>query len=150
MKIGGREVTRNIQVLVLPRPEGDLVIKAQAVAVNEDFDALVPKPTAPGIRTKDGFKQDEEDTDYLKAVEKRDALFWDYLCLRSLEPSEIEWEKVDLNKPGTWDKWQDEMIEAGLSQTEVNLIQKCVMQANALDEEKLEQARESFLRGQGQ
>lgn len=150
MKIGGTEVTRSVEVLVLPRTDGDIIIRAQSVSISDDFNALVPRPTAPGIRTKDGFKSDTEDSDYLKAVDRRDNMYWDYLCLRSLEPSEIEWEKVDLNKPETWCKWQAELMEAGLAETELNHIQRCIMQANALDEKKLERARESFLHGQDQ
>jgi len=70
-----------------------------------------------------------------------------YMVLKSLEPSDIEWEKVNAADPSTWLGWQDELKEAGISQTELNRIIVCVMQANALDEDKLKEAREVFLRG---
>jgi hypothetical protein len=150
MKIGGKPVTKCVEVLVLPRVDGDLVIKAEAVAINEEFNAMVPMPTPPSVRTKEGRRDDTEDTNYLDALERREALRWDYMCLKSLAPSEIEWDEIDLSKPSTWLGWEKELLEAGLSEVEVNRISGCVMAANALDERKLKDARESFLHGQDQ
>ena len=150
MKIGGRPVTRCIEILVLPRTDGDLIIKAQSVSINKEFDALVPEPIAPSVRTKDGKKEDLEDVSYLQAIDRRDSMRWDYMILRSLEPSNIEWETVDLDKPNTWAGWKDEMTASGLSDIEVNRVQGAVMSACSLDEDKLKEARDSFVLGQGQ
>jgi hypothetical protein len=150
MKIGGKPVTKCIEILVLPRVDGDLIIKAEAVAINDEFNALCPEPQAPSVRTKDGKKDDLEDPDYLKAVDKRSVARWDYMCIKSLAPSEIEWDKVNLSQPITWNGWKQELLDAGLSEIEVGRIQGAVQAANSLDEDKLKEARDSFVRGQDQ
>jgi hypothetical protein len=71
------------------------------------------------------------------------------MCLKSIEPSQIEWETVDMDKPTTWPKWVDELQENGLSEVEVGRIINAVLAANSLDEKKIEEARKSFLHGQG-
>jgi hypothetical protein len=149
MKIGGVEVKGPAEeVLVLPRLEGEnIAIRARAVLDMDEFEALCPAPTPPGIRTKDGWKPNDKDETYKQRVAQHGELRFAYMVLRSLEPSEIEWEVVNINDPSTWTKWQDELKEAGISSTEINRIIVCVMQANALDEAKLKEAREVFLHG---
>ena len=150
MKIGGREVTRNEEVLVLPRLDGDIIIRAQSVSINTEFDKIVPEPTAPGIRTKEGFEPDYKDTTYRQQVSLREERRFAYMVLRSIEVSDIEWETVDFDKPSTWSDWIDEMQEAGLSEVETSRIVQTAMAANSLDEGKLREARERFLHGQGE
>ena len=149
MKIGGVEVKPCEEVLVLPRLDGDIVIRAKAVTDMTPFDALCPAPVAPGIRTKDGFKPNLKDENYMSLsahyAEQRMA----FLVLSSLEPSNIEWDTVKLADPSTWSNWPKELKANGLSDVECNRIVLCVMQANSLDEEKLRVAREVFLLGQG-
>lgn len=150
MKIGGVQVSSCEELLVLPRSDSeDIVIRAKAVKINEDFDKLVPMPTAPNLRTKEGSKPDLNDKEYKKAVAQRDKKRFAMLVIRSLEPSEIEWEEVSLESPSTWLKWDEELMKAGLSEMEVNRIIGTVMAANSLDENKIEEARKNFLRGQG-
>ena len=150
MKIGGRKVTRSEEVLVLPRLGGDIIIKAHSVSINAEFDKIVPEPTAPGIRTKSGFEPDYKDTTYRKQVSLREERRFAYMILRSIEPSDIEWVTVDLDKPDTWSNWIDELQENGLSEVETSRIVQVAMAANTLDESKLREARERFLRGQGE
>jgi len=148
MKIGGVQVKPALEILVLPRIDGDLVIKAKSVAIKDEFDVLCPVPTPPTVLTKNGKKSDLEDKSFLEQCSVRDSRQWDYMILRSLEPSNIEWERVDLDKPSTWSEWRRELVEAGLSEVEVNRVTMAVMSANSLDEEKIKAARESFLLGQ--
>lgn len=149
MRIGGVEIKGPAEeILVLPRLEGDdIVIRAQAVMDMDTFDALCPLPKPPGVRTKDGWKPNEKDETYQERVTQHGERRFAYMVVKSLEPSEIEWETVDINDPSTWIGWQDELKEAGISSTETNRIVVCVMQANALDEAKLKEAREVFLQG---
>lgn len=150
MKIGGLEVNGVCEeVLILPRLTGNIVIKAHAVVDLSEFEALVPVPTAPGIRTKDGFRPNTDDPTYQQLLSGYSSQRLSYLVIKSLEPSQIEWEEVKLSDPGTWGKWSVELEKAGISAIEVNRIMTCVLQANSLDEEKLKLAREVFLRGQG-
>jgi len=150
MKIGGVKVQPCEEILVLPRPTGDdIVIRAKAVSVNEEFDKKVPEPVAPSLLTKDGEKKDYDDKDYVEAMRQRDSMRFAYLCIKSIEASEIEWEKVDLERPSTWVGWTDEMKEAGLSDIEIGRIVNLILAANSLDEVKIEEARKAFLLGQG-
>lgn len=149
MKIGGVEVKACEEILVLPRLSGDIVIKAHAVKDMDLFHALCPSPTAPGVRTKDGFKPNVEDKNYLQLLDIYSTQRLAYIVIKSLEPSCIEWEKVKLEDPTTWTLWSSELTAAGLSDVECQLILRCVLQANSLDEEKLKEARSVFLRGQG-
>jgi len=149
MKIGGVQVTASEETLVLPREGGDIVIKAQAYRIGDEFDKRCPLPTPPMVTTKDGPAPDFSDKHYKAAITVRDERRFAYLVLKSIEPSDIEWETVDIDKPATWDKWGDELMDAGLTEVEVNRIVNAVLAANSLDEEKIKQARERFLRGQG-
>ena len=150
MKIGGVQVSPCEELLVLPRSDSeDIVIRAKAVRINEEFDKLVPMPVAPNVRTKDGSKPDHKDKNYKKAVEIRDNQRFAFMVIKSLEPSEIEWEKVSLEQPNTWIKWKEELMDAGISEIETNRIVNAVMSANSLDEAKIEEARKNFLHGQG-
>ena len=69
------------------------------------------------------------------------------MAIKSLEPTEIEWQRVDIDKPETWLLWTEELKDAGLSEVEVQRVIILVMQANSLDENKLRKAREAFLHG---
>jgi hypothetical protein len=149
LKIGGVVVTRCEEVLVLPRSQGDdIPFMAKSVSINDEFEEKVPKPIPPMLTKKGGAKEpDLLDKDYLNQVSQREEKRFALMCLRSLEPSNIEWEKVDIDKPGTWLKWTDELQENGISETEVNRVINLVSDANALSERKIQAARENFLRG---
>lgn len=146
MKIGGVTVTRCEEVLSLPRTDGNINFIAQAIESMDEFDAMCPKPTAPVRITSDG-KKPHESENFLSQLrlwsEKRHA----YICIKSLEPSDVEWDDVDLEKPDTWSKWMQELLDAGLADVELQRVQVLVLEANALSEAKLKEARDSFLRG---
>ena len=151
MRVAGIEITTCEELLVLPRPDGNPIpFRAKAVAIKDEFDRLMPEPVAPMLQKKGGKVSDLQDKDYLAAVSKRDDARFALMCLRSLEPSKIEWEQVKIKEPATWTLWTDELKEAGLSEVEVNRVIGLVMAANALDEEKISEARKSFLLGQGE
>ena len=149
MKMAGIEVNGpSEEVLVLPRLHGDIVIRAKAVLDMTPFEAMCPEPKAKAMLVAGGFKKNDKDPGYLEQVDKHNELRFAYIALKSLEPSEIEWETVVMDDPSTWSNFQTELTEAGFSSIEINRIIVCIMQANSLDEDKLEKARESFLRGQ--
>lgn len=149
MKIGGKDVRGpNIEVLVLPRGEDDIVLKAQAVLDFDEFDKLCPEPKPPGRRTRNGWEPNTKDETYRSLIDTHNAQRIAFMVLHSLEPSNIEWETVDMNNPSTWTNYVQDFRKAGFSSIEVNRIVQCVMRANALDEAKLEEARKVFLSGQ--
>jgi hypothetical protein len=150
MKIGGVPVTKCEEVLVLPRPNGgDLVFKAIAVTDMEPFEALCPKPTAPVRLTKDGKEPNVNSPNYMSQVEEWANRRHCFIIIHSLKPSDIEWDTVEDDKPSTWSNWLSDLENAGLCGVECQRVQQCVIDANALNEAKLREARDAFLRGQG-
>jgi len=73
-----------------------------------------------------------------------------YLVIRSLECNEIEWDNVDVTQPATWKNWSDELKAAGLSDVECGRVVTCVLNANSLNEAKVQEAIDSFLLGRDQ
>lgn len=149
MKINGVEVKGPAEeVLVLPRISSpDLVFRAIAVQDTDQFDVLCPPPKAKAKLVAGGWKNAVDDPAYLEAMQKHGQLRFAWILLQSLAPSNIEWDTVKKDQPSTWLNWEDDLKSAGLSQTEVQHIINCVATANALNNQKLEAARENFLRG---
>lgn len=151
MKIGGIDVNGpNEVLLVLPREGGDIVIKARAVLDMDTFEEICPEPKPPALRTKDGVEPDINDAGYKQQMSNYNDKRLAFIIVKSLEPSEIEWDTVDPKVPNTLENWQKDFTKCGLATVEINRIIQAVMEANALDENKLEAARQVFLRGQRQ
>lgn len=150
MKIGGVKVSRCEEVLVLPRVNGDIIFKAAAVLSMDDFETLCPKPTPPTKLVKGGDRvADTEAKGFVDALRNWADQRYAYICIKSLEPSEIEWETVDIEKPSTYTQWAVDLQKNGIASTELNRISNLILEANALSETKLKEARDAFLRGQG-
>jgi hypothetical protein len=137
------------EVLVLPRANGDVIFRARAVVDLDEFNAMCPMPKAPGMLTKDGFRANVDAPAYKEMVQRRSNLHMAYIVIKSLEPSEIEWDSVQDDKPDTWPNWEEDLKNAGFNSVEIQRIFVCCLQANSLDETKLKLAREAFLAGQG-
>jgi hypothetical protein len=153
MKIRGREISGpNRVTLVLPREDGeDIPIIAQAVIDMTEIDKYVDTPKPPAVQKAGGvIEYNWKEPGYLDQLAQYNIRKMAWIVLKSLEPSEIEWETVEMENPSTWVNYQKELREAGFSEIEVNRICNICMQANALDEAKLEAARQSFLRGQAE
>jgi len=150
MKIGNVTITPNEDFLVLPRPGDDIVFRALAVDSLEEFEAMCPMPEAPGVRKAGGFERDKKDPAYRALVEVRNEQRMHYLVIRSLECNEIEWDNVDVTQPATWKNWSDELKAAGLSDVECGRVVTCVLNANSLNEAKVQEAIDSFLLGRDQ
>lgn len=151
MKIRGREISGpNRVTLVLPREDGeDIPIIAQAILDMDEVDRFLLQPKPPAVQKPGGVVEyNWKDKGYVEQLAQYNIKKMAWIVLKSLEPSEIEWESVDLENPSTWLTYQKEMRDAGFSEIEVNRICNICMQANALDEAKLEAARQSFLHGQ--
>lgn len=149
MKIGGidpKSLPTKVP-LVLPRGDKQLVFWAQGLPDRSEFDNHVPMPTPPGKHTPQGWVDDPNEPGYQSALTAYNKRWLGYLVTRSLAPSEIEWDTVQMDVPGTWTNWEDDLKGAGLSQVECNLVLGLVWEANSLDEIKLAKAREAFLRG---
>jgi hypothetical protein len=133
--------------LVLPRGEDFIVFKARGIIDFDEFHKYVPEPVPPKKVTRDGVVADVANPNYQKDMDAYARRRLAYMVVKSLEPSEIEWDKVDPNDPGTWANWEDDLKAAQFNQVEIGRITGLVLEANCLDETKLKQAREVFLRG---
>lgn len=154
MKIGdqvieGELAALNEDVLVLPRKKTQIVLTARALADMDLFEKLVPEPKPKRVFKKGtGWVADLEDTTYMDQMKQYGEMRVAYFVVMSLEPSEIEWDSVDVNKPATWGQWEDDFKGCGFTQHECNLILGLCFRVNQLDERKLEQARQLFVLGQ--
>lgn len=148
MKINGQTIQAPSEA-VLYLPHGDTVFefKAQSVPDFEEFDALVPLPKPPGKRTREGFIPNTSDPGYLQILANYAAQREAWFAIRSLEPSNIEWDTVKPDNPSTWIKWKDDMKLAGFNVFQISRIQNLVYEANCLDEQKIARARDLFLQG---
>lgn len=133
--------------LVLPRGEEIIVFKARGLVDFDEFHKFVPEPAPPKKMTRDGLIADTNNTNYKNDMEIYAKRRLAYMVVKSLEPTGIEWETVDINDPGSWINWEQVFKDAGFTQIEMGRITGLVLEANCLDEAKLKQAREVFLRG---
>ena len=150
MKLLGKKVEGpNVEEIVIPRGDDQLVFRAQAVLEDKEFDDLCPRPK-PQVGIGPGGRRVEK-TDapgYTAALnewgEKRVA----WLVIKSLEATEgLEWETVNYDDPETWLNYKSEWRDSGLSDAEQARILGGVMAANGLSEQKVEEARKRFLAG---
>ena len=86
MKIAGQVVPKelNTDVLVLPRGDTAIAIKAQAIVNYEEFDKLCPMPEAPGVLTKDGFVPNTNDETYKQKSERHHLQRGGWMVINSL------------------------------------------------------------------
>ena len=149
MKIAGVDPKSlcNEVLLVLPRVEQPLVFKARGLKSYDEFEALCPQPKPPGKQTRDGWIPDEKDPTYQTIMGEWSKKRLAHIVVKSLAPSEIEWDTVNEADPRTWTNWEQDLLNSNLSQVEVNRVLGLVLEANALDDAKLAKARESFLAG---
>lgn len=153
MKLAGKRLEGpNIEMIVLPRGNGEpIVLHAQAILDYEPFDKLCPRPRPPVVMKRGGTKSlNVEDPRYKSALELYSHRRFAWIILTSLRhgtPS-LEWETVNYGDPNTWLNYEKELRDAGFSTTELGHIHRGVMVANALDDDKLEEARNAFLASQ--
>jgi hypothetical protein len=150
MKIAGIDPTSlsNEVLLVLPRGDKEIVFRAKGLPDMSGFEALCPYPKPPGKFTKEGWIPNLTDPTYQQVLGEWAKKRLGYMVLKSLAPSEVEWDTVNENDPRTWAGWEEDLKGGGLTQIECNRVLALVLEANALDEAKLQKAREVFLAGQ--
>ena len=135
-------------LLVLPRGDQQIVFRAKGLPDMSGFEALCPYPKPPGKFTKEGWIPNLTDPTYQQVLGEWAKKRLGYMVLKSLAPSEVEWDTVNENNPRTWAGWEEDLKRGGLTQVECNRVLALVLEANALDEAKLQKAREVFLAGQ--
>lgn len=147
MKIGGRKISNNnLEVVVLPRSDGDIVFRFKPVLTFDDFDKLVSMPDMPYVEDATGRKALPEDPTYRKAMsvylEKKSC----WMFLDSISATEnLEWDKININDPSTWTSYDTEFTEAGITEIEQRMLRIAFERVNSLNEAHLEEARNRFL-----
>ncbi len=150
MKIGGIDPTTLPveEVLVLPRGDQNIVFRATGLKDMESFKRYCPEPTPPKKLVKGGATvADLEDKGYQEAMAMYHKCRIAYIVVNSLAPSQIEWDTVNPDNPGSWTNWETDLKNGGLSEIECSRVLGLVLEANCLDEAKLRKARELFLHG---
>ena len=150
MRLAGKEIRGpNSETIVIPRGDGEpIIFKAVAILDYSPFDKLCPRPEPPTIMRKGGIKsQNVEDPKFKLALTDygRKKIAWIVITsLRNGTP-DLEWDKVKYSEPDTWPLYEPEFKEAGFSNPEIQAIIDGVMTANCLDDDKLAEARKTFL-----
>lgn len=149
MKIKGKKLAGpNKVVIVLPRNDGDIVFIAKGILDYDEFNKLCPIPEPPKIQRKgdEFFTPDFSDKKYQEAIQKYGAEKSAWMILKSLEDTEgLEFETVKKDDHTTWTGIYKEFKDSGLCDMEVNRILDGVMEANSLNDERVEEARNRFL-----
>ena len=150
MKYKGKRPTQNIEVVCLPRMDGDIIFQCQSVVSFEDFDKACSEPQPP-MKVKASGESEPllTDTAYVLRMADYRAKRYCWLILQSMRATpDLEWERVNYDEPDTWQEWSKELTEAHFSTVEINLIVTAVMTANSLNEDRLEEAKSRFLASQ--
>lgn len=153
LKIGGQVVSgANTGLIVIPRESGDIAFKFIAVLDDSDYARINPEPKPPREYVTKEAKTIEKvnDPTYKAKLEKWRGDKWDWMFLKSVEPSKIEWETVNIDDPATWSLWKQELRDAGFSVGEINQIENTFFETNIVTDAKLKEARNRFLASQAQ
>lgn len=150
MKIHGKKIEGpNIEIIPIPRAMGeDIIFKAQAVLDMGPFESMCPTPVPPMKKLASGENiPNLQDKGYLRSIENLATKRLAWIVLTSLQATEdLEWETVDLSDHNTWGLFRKELRDSGFSDIEINRIVAGCISANALNDDKIEAARERFLR----
>lgn len=148
MKLHGVKIEGpNVEEIIIPRGDGQIVLLATAVLDHQEFEDLCPRPKPKVVIMKGGKRVEKtEEPGYRKSIEQWAKQHIAWLVLRSLEATEgLEWDTVDMDKPLTWLNYEKELSDSGFTDAEQARIIQGVMAANGLSETKVEEARQRFL-----
>lgn len=149
MKIKGKTVSPNVEYIVLPRPGENIVLVARPVKDFSILDNILPEPRPPKhVRPGGVPTENRNDKTYQVAVEQYNQKRVIWILLESLNQpeNEIVWERVKPDDPNTWLEWERELKESGFTQPEIMHILNGCMAANSLNQERIDAARNDFLR----
>lgn len=148
MKIHGVKLEQpKDKILVIPRDDSQIIIKAKAVLDYAEFDLLVKEPKPPTVRRRDGeISPLLNDPKYQKAISDYATLRSQWMILQSLSATPgLEWESVDLQNPETWGNYEKELRESGFSLGEYGRILELVTEACGLNQSRIDEATRAFL-----
>lgn len=150
MKVNGEKIegTNRIEVFVPRGDDGDgHLFIVEAVKNLDEFNNRCPEPKPPFItRPGKAPAPDFNNPTYLRALETHNKKRLGFFIVWSLKATPgLEWESVTEDNPETWSNYEQELLEAGFTQLEVNYLITKIMAVNTLDEGHIKAARERFL-----
>ena len=154
MKLFGQSVLGpNVDHVVFPRADYDIIITARAILDDGPFYERCPKPKAPKIHKPGNaeWTEDFTDPDFRKSVENWASQRTAWTILESLKATPVEnleWEDVKYDQPHTWTLWQAEMKKAFFTENEIIQVMNLVWSVNGMSQDRLDEARLRFLAGQ--
>jgi TusA-related sulfurtransferase len=149
MKVNGVSLAGYRVVSVdMPTESGIVTFKFRALAVNEKFEDVMPRPNAPVKMAPGGVKHvNVDDPGYKIAIDQwaNKKLAWEFL--KSISETEgLEWETVKLEDPETWENWQTE-IKGYFGVGGQDRLFSGFVDAQYINEETIERCRKRFLTG---
>ena len=75
------------------------MLKARGLPDMDEFSKLCPDPKPPVMLTRQGQKANLNDVGYQQREAEQAKRRWAYIVVKSLEPSQIEWDTVKLDDP---------------------------------------------------
>lgn len=154
LKIAGQLVAGpKKDTLFVPRAEGDIQLHFVAVTDDSEFDKMYPEPDPPLSRKKNDGGTFETvknwaDVKYLLKIKEWEEAKDAWYFLKSIEPSQIEWETVDMAKPETFKNYKEDLKNAGFSIQERRIINGKFIEVNTITERMMTDARKRFLASQ--
>lgn len=162
MKFGNRIFDKpNVAYAVIPRPplrqpqpdgttleiNQDIVFVAEAVLDHTEFDKLCSQPQPqPAQRPGGETFLNVKDPKYIARLNEWANHKRCWLVIESLKATkDLIWETVDPSIPSTWVNYETELKNAKFTQREINEIFGAVIEANALNDDRIREARERFL-----
>lgn len=151
MKINGKDIPKQgVEVIVFPRPDGDIVFKAKPVANFEDFEKLCPQPQPSELLKPGNIRVlDVEHPEYKKALKEWAEKKSNWMLIQSLSATEgLTWDSVNLSDCETWKNFAKELETSGLTPIELSKLFDIVITACGLTQNKIDEATKRFLAGQ--
>jgi len=146
MKLFGERPTPTEDCIILPMGNGFVCLRARASADPAKFEKVCPEPEPPAITKPGGAKSvDLNDRGYLKLLADRNKLYFSWVILESLKPTQgLEWETVKEGDPTTWSNVEKELLEAFGQQGFARIVD-LVNEVNLVTDDKLKEAKARFL-----
>ena len=151
MLYAGQSFTKpNEEILVIPRSDRDIILRAKAILNYDEHDKLNPRPEPPSITMKGGKQvSDITDKKYQDALDLWARRRTAWMIIKSLEATtELLWETVQFNDASTWENYLSELEKAFFNPQEIARIIDLCSQVNSLNQKRIDEATELFLAGQ--
>ena len=151
MKLSGESIyiPNEVRIAIVREnhPNGGIVFIAKAIEDMGEFEDICPRPQPPWIKDIHGNKTyNHKDEAYLEKLKEWNHKQTQWLVMKSLEATpDLEWEKVNINDPSTYENLEQEFKDAGLNNIEIIRIFNGCLDANSLTNKHIKKAEEDFL-----